>query len=285
MKMLLSLLISMSILTACQRNQAPHIQQPDSSVACHFTNVSYGTDSMQVMDVYLPAGRSLKNTRAMILVHGGGWNGGSKSDFAGYIDSFRRRMPDYAIFNINYRLVTSNHLFPTQEQDVRDAVSFIESKAGWYQFNRNKLVLLGASAGGHLALLQAYKHRDTAVKAVIDFFGPTDLTTMYNHPWHPLVPYALQMVTGTTPAQKPELYRESSPISYVSTQSAPTLIFHGGSDIIVDVSQSKALHKKLEQKGVPTELVVYPGERHGWYGHRLSQSFDRIEQFLHEYVK
>jgi dipeptidyl aminopeptidase/acylaminoacyl peptidase len=146
-------------------------------------------------------------------------------------------------------------------------------------------VLLGVSAGGHLALLQGYKYNDPKIAAIIDFFGPTDLVSMYKNPWHPLVPYALQMITGTTPTANAELYRQSSPINFVSSASAPTLILHGGRDHVVDVSQSKALKNKLDNAGVKNELIIYPEQRHGWYGATLSRSFDKIEEFLDANVR
>jgi acetyl esterase/lipase len=280
MKMILSLLLSMSILTACHHPKDTIILEEKHLPVQTIRDVSYGEDTAQRMDIYLPAGRSFNTTKSIILIHGGGWNSGSKNDFVTYIDSFKRRMPDYAIFNLNYRLVNGSNLFPTQENDVKAAVDFIADKAREYHINKDQLVLLGASAGGHLALLQAYKYNDPKVKAVIDFFGPTDLTTMYQHPWHPMVPFALQMITGTTPQSNAKLYQQSSPINFVSPTGAPTLIFHGGRDQIVDVTQSKALKKKLDQTGVKNELIIYPNERHGWYGSTLSKSFDVIEEFL-----
>jgi acetyl esterase/lipase len=248
-------------------------------------NVSYGKDSLQKMDIHLPEGRSAEVTKSLVLIHGGGWNGGSKNDFRSYIDSFRKRMPDYAVFNIDYRLVSSGNLFPSQENDVKAAIDFITSKADEFQISKNHLVLLGASAGGHLALLHTYKAKDPRIKAVIDFFGPTDLTTMYRRPWHPMVPYALQMITGTTPDVNIEIYKQSSPVNFITAASAPTLIFHGEKDQIVDISQSKLLQQKLEKAGVDHELVVYAGERHGWYGSTLSRSFDKITLFLENNVK
>lgn len=279
MKMILTLLISMSIFTSCQRNE--HVlAKEDLSQPKTIFNASYGKDTAQRMDIYLPAKRSVNSTKSIILIHGGGWNSGSKNDFASYIDSFQKRMPDYAIFNLDYRLVNGSNLFPTQEHDVKTAIDFIVENSNQYHINKNKLVLLGASAGGHLALLQGYKYNNPKVAAIIDFFGPTDLVTMFQKPWHPYVPFVLQMITGTTPRQNLSLYRQSSPINYVSTHSAPTLILHGGNDNIVNVSQSKSLSEKLDKAGVKNELVIYPGKSHGWHGVTLSNSFDRIESFL-----
>jgi acetyl esterase/lipase len=279
MKMILTLLISMSIFTSCQRNEHVFVKE-DLSQPKTIHNVSYGKDTAQRMDVYLPANRSVNSTKSIILIHGGGWNSGSKNDFAAYIDSFQKRMPDYAIFNLDYRLVNGSNLFPTQEHDVKTAIDLIVENSNQYHINKTKLVLLGASAGGHLALLQGYKYNNPKVAAIIDFFGPTDLVRMFQKPWHPYVPFVLQMITGTTPKQNLSLYQQSSPINYVSTHSAPTLIFHGGSDNIVNVSQSKSLKEKLDKAGVKNDLVIYPGKQHGWHGPALSNSFDRIESFL-----
>jgi acetyl esterase/lipase len=284
MKSLIILLFSMSILTSCQRNENNSVAE-NTSVAKTLLNVSYGKDSLQKMDVYLPAHRSVDSTNAIILIHGGGWTGGSKADFGSYIDTFRRRLPDYALFNINYRLVNGSNLFPTQEQDVKAAVDFITSHKATYHFNANKIALMGASAGAHLALLQAYKYNSPQVKAVIDYFGPTDLVTMYKHPWHPLVPMALQMITGTTPVANEKLYIESSPVYYVNSSSAPTLILHGGNDNVVDVSQSRLLSSRLQNAGVDHELAIYPRERHGWwYGASMTNSLDKIQKFLEKHL-
>lgn len=273
----------MSLIISCQRNeQIQHVSvvEQKNLPAKTIHNVAYGKDTAQRMDVYLPANRSFHSTKSIILIHGGGWNSGSKTDFAAYIDSFQRRMPDYAIFNINYRLVNGSNLFPTQEQDVKTAIDFIVDNSTAYHVNKSKLVLLGASAGGHLALLQGYKYTSPKIAAIIDFFGPTDLLSMFKKPWHPYVPFVLQMITGTTPSQTLTLYKESSPINYVSTHSAPTLILHGSSDQIVNISQSKVLKSKLDDSGVKNELIVYQGKAHGWHGTALSNSFDRIESFL-----
>ena len=243
-------------------------------------NVPYGKDPRQVMDIYLPEGRNPDSTKSLVLIHGGGWNSGNKSDFNAYIDSFRKRMPDYAIFNLNYRLFNGSNLFPSQEEDVKAALELISQKSEEFRINKNKMVLLGASAGAHLSLLQAYKYSSPKIAAVIDFFGPSDLVGMYENPWHPFVTYALNMVTGTTLKENKNLFLLSSPIHFINEESAPTLIFHGANDPVVDISQSKILREKLEKSKVNNELVVYPNMRHGWSGSTLSHSFDQIERFL-----
>lgn len=283
--MLLALLLSMIISTSLTQSEK-HLQQKKDLPQQTTLNVPYGKDARQVMDIYLPNNRSIETTKSLILIHGGGWNSGSKAEFTTYIDSFKNRLPDYAFFALNYRLVSGGNLFPTQEQDVKAAVDFIAANAEQYAINKERLVLLGVSAGAHLALLQAYKYSSPKIQAVVDYFGPTDLVAMYQKPWHPLVPLALQMITGTSPERSPDLFRSSSPIEFVTPQAPPTLLLHGGKDQVVDVSQSTALAKKLKEAGVAHELKIYPEERHGrWYGEALVSSFNLIENFLKHNVE
>jgi acetyl esterase/lipase len=248
-------------------------------------NVAYGTDPAQKMDVYLPQGRSTATTKVIILVHGGAWNQGDKSDFTAYVDTLKKRLPGYAIFNINYRLATgTSNFFPVQENDVKTAVEFIYGKRNEYNIS-DKFVLLGASAGGHLVLLHAFKNTSPPrIKAVVDFFGPTDLVDMYNNPANPLVPVLLQQVLGGDPITRATLYHDSSPINYVSAQSPPTIILHGGVDVVVSPSQSVTLKNQLASLNITHQYIYYPSEGHGWVGANLSDSFDKIVAFLNENV-
>jgi acetyl esterase/lipase len=275
----------MNIFNACQQTEKPFVKEKDLPQQT-FHNLPYGKDALQVMDVYLPKIRSAQATKSLILIHGGGWMHGSKEEFTTYIDSFKTRLPDYAIFNINYRLVNGGNLFPTQEEDIKTAVDFIAANAANYGVCNGGFVLLGVSAGAHLALLQAYKYPSPKIGAVVDYFGPTDLMSMYQKPWSPLVPLALQMITGATPDTNRQLFESASPVNFISPASPPTLILHGGKDQVVDVSQSQALSKKLEAAGVKHQMKIFPAERHGrWYGNALSSSFDLIENFLRQNLR
>jgi len=251
-----------------------------------FLNVSYGTDSLQKMDIYLPTERTKDSTKVIMLIHGGAWNGGDKDDFASYISLIQNKLPDYAIININYRLATQkiNH-FPVQENDVKSAIDFLYKKKEDYQVSE-KLVLLGASAGAHLALLHAYKNSTPIkIQSVISFFGPTDLTSMYNSITNSYYQSAMQVLIGGTPANNINAFRQSSPLFFANAKSCPTLLLHGAKDRLVPVSHSKILRDKLKASGVKTELIVYPNEGHGWYGQTLDNSFEKITSFLQDNVE
>ena len=275
------LLICLVIFISCQKEPKETIDTTPAVTAQTRLDVSYGTDALQKMDIYLPAGRSAATTKAIILIHGGAWATGDKSDFSAYVDTLKKRQADYAIFNINYRLATAaGNFFPTQENDVKAAFDFIVSKTSEYKISQ-KIVLLGASAGGHLALLQGYKY-NTPVKpkAIVDFFGPTDITDLYVHPADPSLLPILQVLLGGTPSSNPTMYQQSSPINFVTAQSPPTIIFQGGVDPLVPVSQSASLNTKLQTMGVVHQYVLYPSEGHGWYGDDLVDSFNAIQAFL-----
>lgn len=246
------------------------------------TNVAYGSDAAQKMDIYLPAGRSVDSTKLIILVHGGAWISGDKSDFASFIPVIQQRFPRYAIANINYRLATAtaNH-FPSQENDMKSAIDFLIQKSGDYHIS-HKIVLLGASAGAHMVLLQAYKYASPRILAVIDFFGPTDLSDLYNfYASNPSTETVFQLLMNGTPASNASLYAQSSPINFVTAQSCPTIIFHGDADVVVPISQSVALKDKLSSFGAANQMTSYPNLGHDiWPANIMSDVYNKMEQFV-----
>lgn len=284
MKLKTPLLVSLSFLlfiVSCTKDDIAG-GGSDSIAAKTILNVSYGVDPLQKMDIYLPANRTVTTTKVMILIHGGGWTQGDKNDFGLMIDTLKKRLPDYAIFNINYRLATLGaNLFPTQELDVKAAVEFIYGNRSSYLVN-DKFVLLGASAGGHLSLLHAYKYASPVkVKAVVDFFGPTDMADMYNNPGA-FPPLTIALLLSGTPTSNPALYQQSSPLTYANSASCPTIIIQGGLDPLVNATtQSAALRNKLTTAGVVNEYVFYPTGGHGdWDAATYTDAYNKIQAFL-----
>jgi len=269
--------------SACKKTANTTGNNP--SQASTLTDVSYGADTKQKMDIYLPAGRSADTTKLIFLIHGGGWNEGDKADFTASVAYLQTLLPGYAIINTNYRLVANGqNLFPTQENDIKAAATFLYSKRTEYQVS-DKWVFIGASAGGHLAMLQSYKYNSPVKpRAVVSFFGPSDLTVFYNSS-NPLIAGLLMNVTGTTPSANAGLYQQSSPNNFITAQSPPTLLLHGGADPLVPASQSELVRDKLQSYGVPVQYVFYPNEGHGWDGPNLLDSFNKIAAFLQLYVK
>jgi acetyl esterase/lipase len=273
----LALLISSCTKKDVGKGDAPGT---DSLAATSYLNQSYGTDNQQKLDVYLPAYRN-SNTRLLIIIHGGGWSSGDKSDFNSYITEFQKRLPGIALANLNYRLVKANtDYFPTQENDVLSAIEFLKSNTTSYNISQ-KFILLGISAGAHLAMLQGYKHADVLKpEGIISFFGPVDLQKLYVENADSTIPYVLRNIMNATLEKNPDIFQQSSPINFVSDASAPTLMLHGDSDKLVPIDQAYMLRDKLEQFGVTNKLVVYPGQGHGWIGDDLTDSFNQVEAFI-----
>jgi acetyl esterase/lipase len=280
-KFLAIAIVAISIIASCKKDEASGSTTVQASTQL---NIAYGAASLQNMDVYLPAGRSTNTTKVMILIHGGAWSLGDKADFTAYVDTLKNRFPTYAIFNINYRLSAfPNNVFPTQEMDTKAAIEFIYNKRNDYLIS-DKFVLLGASAGAHLALLHAYKYQSPVkIKAVVDFFGPTDMVDIYNNPG--VVPQSsVATIVGATPTTNAALYQSSSPINFVTTANAcPTIIFQGSADPLVNaVTQSAALNTKLQAMGVPQLFTLYAGKGHGddWGNDTFFDAFTKIQAFV-----
>jgi acetyl esterase/lipase len=265
------------LLVSCKKNDSV-----DQTPAHIINNASYGSNTAQRMDVYLPAGRSTDSTKMIVMVHGGAWISGDKSDFTFFIPVIQQRFPGYAIANINYRLATTteNH-FPTQENDMKAALDYLQQKAADYQVSQ-KFVLLGASAGAHMALLQAYKYPSPKIRAVVDFFGPTNMSDLYNfYSSNTTTQGISQMLMGGTPSSNPFLYQQSSPINFVTSQSCPTIIFHGTADVVVPISESTELKNKLSSLGVPNEFIMYPNVGHEiWPTAIMNDAYNKMETFI-----
>ena len=256
-------------------------------------NIAYGTDPLQKVDIYLPANRTVTTTKVIIMIHGGAWIGGDKNDFNANIDTLKKRLPDYAIFNINYRLAAppATNVFPTQENDVKAAVEFIYANRASYLVS-DKFVLMGASAGGHLSLLQAYKYQTPVkIKAVVDYCGPTDMAAMYtDYASNPINQLGITALMSGTPTSNATLYSSSSPITTAyanATNACPTIIFQGSADPIVNATtQSLALKTKLTTAGVANEYYLYPGLLHvdSWPATTFTDTYNKIQTFLATYV-
>ncbi|MBD3581187.1 alpha/beta hydrolase [Flavobacterium selenitireducens] len=223
--------------------------------------VSYGNDPEQKMDVFLPANRT-SATKVIVLIHGGGWSGGSRADFAYAVPWLRAFFPNHAIVNLDYRLGTQQSPgFPKQIEDITKALDYV--KASDYQVS-DDYALIGASAGAHLAMLYAYEYdQEQQVKAVASIVGPTDFTDPA-YVGNPLFQYGLTALVGNASYQSnPEIFIEVSPRTHVTAQSPATIQFNGGQDPLIPVTQQSRLKQKLDEAGVYNEAYLYPQGGHG----------------------
>jgi acetyl esterase/lipase len=212
------------------------------------------------LDIYEP--KNLKKDAPLIIfIHGGAWEKGKKSNVLHYLISYARK--GYITASIQYRL-SGVAKYPAQILDVEDAVKWLKSHAKEYNINVNKVAIAGGSAGAHLAMQYAYTHSSNTVdsngipnnvQAVINIYGPSDLTTEIAKKEE-----RVHRFIGKTYEEAPEMYKKASPILYVNQNSPPTISFHGTLDELVPYGQSKKLHETLKANGVPS----YYHELKGW---------------------
>jgi acetyl esterase/lipase len=230
---------------------------------------------------------------AVVYLHGGAWRAGSRTDLAKITELTAAR--GYVAVTVEYRLAPGAQ-FPAQIEDCKAAVRWLRAESKKYKIDPDRIGVVGFSAGAHLAcLLGATTKEDgfegtggnadqaSTVRAVVSFFGPTDFTT---RTWtDELERNLLAPFIGASFADKPELYRKVSPITYVRKEAPTFLFFHGTEDKLVAVRQSEVMVEKLKAVSVPAELVKLEGEGHGFHGENLKQALDKTFQFLDERLK
>lgn len=228
-----------------------------------------GKDWEQKLDLYLPPNNG-KSTPVLINIHGGGWNHGTKESQTGFNTFFKM---GFAVCNIEYRL-TAQATAPAAVEDARCALIYLIKNAKALNIDVDKIVIMGGSAGGHLALmagLLANDHRfdgncpgveNIKVAAIIDKYGITDVWD-----WG----YGKNVTSKSAGrwlgdnAKDEAFARSVSPMTYVNKNNPPVFIVHGNADPTVPYQQSVDLHKKLQEAGVVTEFMTVEGGKHGGF--------------------
>lgn len=257
--------------------------------AAGFNSVSYGSDSAQVMDIMLPAGRTTA-TPVVMFIHGGGWSGGDKSIFLAS-DLQRFISAGYATVNINYRLASNAAGVhdPILSNDVTAALDYIAAHAVQYQVASATFALVGHSAGAHLALLASYKY-DAAhrIKAVASMSGPTDLNDSTFLAISG-VRSILEEYLGVTQAAAPARWTAASPVSVATATSAPTIILQGTLDVLVPHVEGEKLDARLTALGLAHEYRAFAAYGHdlGYAatGHFPDDAFNPVLAWFRTYLK
>jgi len=238
----------------------------------------------------------------VVFVHGGAWMLGhpmvTNPVYAGLDIEGNLLRAGYAVAKIAYRF-SAEARFPAQLHDCKAAVRFLRKRAGTFAFDAGRIAAMGDSAGGHLVALMGLTagradmegdvgelQGSSAVQAVVDWFGPTELLTMGqqaiaggmrmqddpNSPESMLVGGPIQSV--------PEAARAASPVTYVTAAAPPFLIQHGTHDRLVPLAQSRTLHKALLAAGVSSTLKVIEGADHCFWGAPGEGIVERDIEFL-----
>lgn len=236
------------------------------------------------LDVYAPTVENVNNGASVVVVHGGSWSGGRRSDFPEWNRWLAAN--GYTIFDVDYRLAPPpNYL--TATGDVKCAVRWVKNHAAEFNVNPERIALLGRSAGAHLALLAAYSADDGTVpatcaenqsnekasenvRAVVSFYAPADLLWAFDHPANEAVidgKQTLAAFLGGSPHESDEMrdkYVAAAPLSHISAQTPPTFLTHGGRDQLVRDENMRFLDEKLKKSKVPHETLLIPYAQHGF---------------------
>jgi acetyl esterase/lipase len=205
----------------------------------------------------------------VLAIHGGGWRGGSKTAYGRVAVALAER--GYVVVAVDYALSRPGApSWPANLEDVRAAVRWLRRHAADYGVDPDRIAAMGASAGGHLAALlgtlpdvpDGPDAVSARVQAVIDFYGPSDLTALADQ--RQQAERAVTLFLGGAPGDLPGRYQAASPVRHVTHDDPPMLLIHGDGDLLVPLDQSRRLAAALEAAAVPHRLIVVAGARHGF---------------------
>jgi acetyl esterase/lipase len=248
---------------------------PDAYYTEQF-NLSYGTNLLQTCDLFLPEGRN-RDTRTVILLHGGGWVSGEKEYMNGYARALA--LSGIAAVSINYRLACDTVHCDDILDDVDSAICFVGAHSAEWAIGSKRPALLGYSAGGHLALLFACSrdHR-RRVGAVVSLAGPADLqdSLLWKSPG---LLADIRLLTGDT---LPEHWDIFSPVYFANNPHPPLLLIHGNSDSVVPINQTCTFSEKASRHCGPVAILLLDHETHYYSAAACAKILERAAGFIKE---
>jgi acetyl esterase/lipase len=211
----------------------------------------------------------------IVSIYGGAWQRGNPDSD----DTFNRYIAaqGYVVWAISYRHAPSYH-FPTQIDDVRSALTYIKQNAVERETDLNRVAIIGRSAGAQLAMLAAYQDPPFPIKAVVNYYGPVNLTAGYND-----VPIpdpiesraTLRVFLGGTPTDLPQLYDQASPINAVKPALPASLLIYGGKDHIIEAKYGRHLAQQLQSQANKAVFIEIP-----WADHAFDEVFSGVSNQL-----
>jgi len=217
------------------------------------------------LDVYVP--RTPGPHPTLLHIHGGGWRSGSRQSVQLRLLAYLEM--GFAVVNISYRLASVAHA-PAAVEDCLCAMKWVARHAQEYGFDLGKLVVMGYSSGGHLALttgmIPAAAGLDRQCPgplprpaAVVNWYGISDVVDLLDGA--NMKEYAVEWL-GSAP-DRLEIAKRVSPLTYVRRELPPILTVHGDADPTVPYQQAVKLNAAIQQAGGTHELLTIPNGGHG----------------------
>jgi acetyl esterase/lipase len=235
-------------------------------------NIPYGDLPQQRLDVMYPNGggpNATSKSPGVIMFHGGGWIQGDKATMSSFYSRFLAH--GFIVCSAEYRVADGapDHIAPAAVEDALLAAKWFWDYLDYYNVDRERYVVTGASAGGHLALMVGMatpeaglgptSPQDFEIAAIVNGYGPSDVPDLLqrNTSW------AVQWLPANTP-DRDALAARLSPQTYARADIPPLISVHGSNDTTVPVAQSEALDGLLQVAGADAEIHIVSGAGHGF---------------------
>lgn len=224
-------------------------------------NYCNSTNPAQELDLFMPRHQGGVNTPVVIHVHGGGWMNGDKVNEIEQRYAPLLTQQGIAVATLSYRL-SDEATYPAQNDDIHCAVTFLNDNADKYGLDMSRIGIMGDSAGGHLAAMEALR-ADTRdqVKGVLMLYGVSDL-------WEQIAQlnYTDTNAIHYLGQRDEDLAHQASPIYADLDNAPPFLLIHGTADTVVPASESANFSAKLIEHHNEASYMPVIGAGHGFIG-------------------
>ena len=266
-----------------------------ADAARHFTDLVYATVDGKplALDLHLPPG--VRHPPLLIFVHGGAWTTGTKTQYPTFL-----MQRGFAVASLDFR--SSNDApFPADVFDIKAGIRYLRAKAALYGYRTDRIAVVGASSGAHLAqrvgvtgglpALEGnegdYPNQSSSVQAIVSYFGASDLTTLLSQSTPVGLAVrepALKRLLGAAPDQVPDLAKLASPIFQVGPHAPPILLLHGDQDTQMPLNQVYEMQWAYEQAGLHAQVLILHGVDHDAGPFFRDAPVDRVAKFLKDTI-
>jgi len=265
---------------------APAAEEPRNFKDLVYAKVG---DKTLALDLHLPS--SVSHPPLVVFAHGGAWTTGNKSQYPAFLVD-----RGFAVASLDFRSSTDAR-FPADVFDIKAGIRFLRAKAAQYGYRADRIAIVGASSGGHLAALVGvtngeaslegaegdYTRESSSVQAIVSYFGASDLTTILAQSTPKGLEVrdpALRRLLGAPPDEVPELARLASPIFHVDSKDPPILLLHGDQDSQMPLNQVYEMQWAYEQAGLKAHALILHGVDHVAEPFFKGEPVERVVAFL-----